>query len=58
MDFLQRNLFAQLRNEHFGTKEQLEPMTSFKRKRIALMMRNLKEVPAGAVLMNNGFLNR
>ena len=30
MDFLQRNLFAQLRNEHFGTKEQLEPMTSFK----------------------------
>lgn len=58
MDFLQRNLFTQLKTEHFGLKEELEPMTTFKRKKIAQMMKNLSEVPPGDVLMNNGFLNR
>lgn len=58
MDFLQRNLFAQLRTDNFGTKEELEPMTVFKKKKIAQMMKNLNAVPAGAVLMNNNFLNR
>lgn len=58
MDFLQRNLFAQLRAENFGLKEEMEPMTTFKRKKIAQMMKNLQEVPAGDVLMYNGFLNR
>ena len=58
MDFLQRNLFAQLRTDNFGTKEELEPMTVFKKKKIAQMMKNLNAVPAGAVLMNNSFLNR
>ena len=57
MDFLQRNLFAQLRTDNFGTKEELEPMTVFKKKKIAQMMKNLNAVPAGAVLMNNSFLN-
>ena len=41
MDFLQRNLFAQLRTDNFGTKEELEPMTVFKKKKIAQMMKNL-----------------
>lgn len=58
MDFLQRNLFAQLRSDNFGAKEELEPMTVFKKKKIAQMMKNLNAVPAGAVLMNNNFLNR
>lgn len=58
MDFLQRNLFAQLRSDNFGAKEKLEPMTVFKKKKIAQMMKNLNAVPAGAVLMNNSFLNR
>lgn len=58
MDFLQRNLFAQLRTDNFGAKEELEPMTVFKKKKIAQMMKNLNAVPAGAVLMNNSFLNR
>lgn len=58
MDFLQRNLFTQLRAENFGTKEELEPMTTFKKQKIAQMMKNLNDVPSGEVLMNNGFLNR
>lgn len=33
MDFLQRNLFAQLRTDNFGTKEELESMTVFKKRR-------------------------
>ena len=49
MDFLQRNLFAQLRSDNFGAKEELEPMTVFKKKKIAQMMKNLNAVPAGAV---------
>ena len=58
MDFLQRNLFVKLRSDHFHTKEEMEPMTTFKRKKIAQMMKNLSDVPAGEVRMNNGFLNR
>lgn len=58
MDFLQRNLFTQLRSEYFGTKEELEPMTTFKQKKIAQMMQNLSDIPEGEVMMSNGFLNR
>ena len=34
LDFLQRNLFKKLRAEHFDTKEQLDPMTTFKKQKI------------------------
>ena len=58
MDFLQRNLFTKLRSDNFGTKEEMEPMTTFKKKKIAQMLKNVNDVPAGDVRMNNGFLNR
>ena len=58
MDFLQRNLFTKLRSENFGTQEELEAMTTFKKKKIAQMMKNLNNVPSGEVLMHNSFLNR
>lgn len=58
MDFLQKNLFSQLRSENFGTKEELEPMTTFKKKKIAQMMKNLNAIPSGEVVMHNSFLNR
>lgn len=57
MDFLQRNLFSQLRSGNFGIEEEMEPMTSFKKRKIAEMMKNLHDVPPGEVLMNNKFLN-
>ncbi len=44
MDFLQRNLFTKLRSENFGTQEELEAMTTFKKKKIAQMMKNLNNV--------------
>ena len=58
MDFLQRNLFTKLRSENFGTQEELEAMTTFKKKKIAQMMKNLNNVPSGEVLMHNSFLYR
>lgn len=58
MDFLQRNFFTKLRSENFGTQEELEAMTTFKKKKIAQMMKNLNNVPSGEVLMHNSFLNR
>ena len=58
MDFLQRNLFIKLRSENFDTKEVLEPMTTFKKKKIAQMMKNLNAMPSGEVAMHNNFLNR
>ncbi len=58
MDFLQRNLFTQLRAEHFKTKEEMEPMTKFKRDRIAWMRQNVSEMPAGKVEMYNPLLNK
>ncbi len=57
MDFLQRNLFTQLRADNFGTKEKMEPMTTFKRNRIAWMMKNVNDMPAGEVEMTNPLLN-
>ncbi len=58
MDFLQRNLFTKLRSENFGSEEEMEPMTTFKKKKIAQMMKNLNDIPAGEASMSNGFLNR
>ncbi len=57
MDFLQRNLFSQLRTEYFGGEERLEPMTTFKHKKIAQMMKNLSDVPTGEPTLANTFLN-
>lgn len=58
LDFLQRNLFKKLRAEHFDTKEQLDPMTTFKKQKIAQMMKNLSDIPSGEVAMHSGFLNK
>lgn len=58
MDFLQRNLFIQLRSENFDSKEDTEPMTAFKKDKIGQMMKNLDDIPPGEVVMSNGFLNR
>lgn len=58
LDFLQRNLFKKLRVEHFDTKEQLDPMTTFKKQKIAQMMKNLSDIPSGEVAMHSGFLNK
>ena len=58
MDFLQRNLFRKLRSDNFGSKEEMEPMTTFKKKKIAQMLKNVNDMPAGEVSMNNKFLNR
>lgn len=58
MNFLQRNLFTKLRADNFGIKEEMEPMTTFKKKKIAQMLKNVNDIPAGEVKMNNGFLNR
>ena len=38
MNFLQRNLFTKLRADNFGIKEEMEPMTTFKKKKIAQML--------------------
>ncbi len=58
MNFLQRNLFIQLRSENFDSKEEMEPMTAFKKDKIGQMMKNLDAIPPGEVRMSNGFLNR
>ena len=52
LDFLQRNLFKKLR------AEQLDPMTTFKKQKIAQMMKNLSDIPSGEVAMHSGFLNK
>ena len=51
MNFLQRNLFTKLRADNFGIKEEMEPMTTFKKKKIAQMLKNVNDVPAGEVKM-------
>lgn len=58
MDFLQRNFFILLRSEHFHSEEEMDSMTTFKRKKIDQMLKNVKTLPQGEVAMSNGFLNR
>lgn len=58
LDFLQRNLFKKLRADNFDTKEQLDPMTTFKKQKIAQMMKNLSDIPSGEVALHSGFLNK
>lgn len=58
MDFLQRNLFTLLRADNFGTDEEMEPMTTFKRNRIDWMRKNVNDMPGGEVKFNNPILNR
>lgn len=58
MNFLQRNLFTRLRSENFDSKEEMEPMTEFKKKKISQMIKNLEAIPPGEVAMSNIFLNR
>ncbi len=58
MNFLHRNLFAKLRAEHFSTQETMEPMTTFKLNKIARMMENINNMPAGNVELSNYFLNK
>lgn len=57
MDFLQRNLFLLLRTEHFQSEEEIEPMTNFKKQKIAQMQKNVDAIPPGEVAMSNSFLN-
>lgn len=57
MDFLQRNIFTLLRSQNFGINEEMEPMTTFKKNKIAQMMKNLDDIPRGEEQMNNRWLN-
>lgn len=57
MDFLQRNLFCQMRAEAFGTQEEMEPMTTFKQQKIELMRHNLGDMPQGEYTMSSRLLN-
>ena len=58
MNFLQRNLFAKLRADNFSTQEVMEPMTTFKLKKIARMMENINDMPVGEIELSSHFLNK
>ncbi len=58
MNFLHRNLFAKLRADNFSIREDMEPMTTFKRNKIEHMLNNIENMPAGNVEFSNHFLNK
>ena len=57
MNIIYRNLFAKLRNDNFDTHEQLEPMSAFKMQKLMGLMKNIADMPAGEVELNNSMLN-
>ena len=57
-DIIQRNLFTKLRIDNFQTKEQLEPMSRFKMKKLMVLMKNIADMPAGEVTLSNPLLNK
>lgn len=58
MNIIQRNLFTKLRIDNFQTKEQLEPMSRFKMKKLMVLMKNIADMPAGEVTLSNPLLNK
>lgn len=57
MDFIQRNVFRELRSQFFNTEEQLEPMTNYKQKKLREFLKNINDAPAGDVALANPILN-
>ena len=58
MNIIQRNLFAKLRIDNFQTKEEQEPMSRFKMKKLMALMKNIADMPAGEVTLSNPLLNK
>ena len=57
MNIIYRNLFAKLRSDNFDTRETLEPMSAFKMQKLMGLMKNIADMPAGEVELNNSMLN-
>ena len=57
MNIIYRNLFAKLRSDNFDTRETLEPMSAFKMQKLMGLMKNIADMPAGEVKLNNSMLN-
>jgi len=58
MDFIARNLFTKLRAENFGSTDDSEPMTNFKKKKLEQYIRNIDSLPPGKVQLANPLLNK
>ena len=58
MNIIQRNLFTKLRIDNFQTKEEQEPMSRFKMKKLMALMKNIADMPAGEVTLSNPLLNK
>jgi len=57
MDFLERNIFTKLRADYFHSQEEMEPMTSFKKKQLEQLMTNISDFTNDEVVLSNHFLN-
>lgn len=58
MNFIQRNVFKQLRSQYFQSAETLDPMTRFKMKKLDWLLKHVSESEAGEVVLATHFLNR
>uniref|UniRef100_A0AB33IU06 Uncharacterized protein n=1 Tax=Prevotella sp. GTC17254 TaxID=3236794 RepID=A0AB33IU06_9BACT len=58
MDIIKRNLFAELRIQHFASNEQLEPMSRFKQQRLGALLANIDYDNEGKTTMSTPILNR
>ena len=58
MNIIYRNLFAKLRSDNFDTHDTLEPMSAFKMQKLMGLMKNIADMPAGEVGLNNSMLNK
>lgn len=58
MNFIQHNFFTMLRAEKFSTGETADPMTTFKKRKIAALVKNMEDMPNGEVGLSNPLANR
>ncbi|KGI61093.1 hypothetical protein HMPREF3034_01880 [Prevotella sp. DNF00663] len=58
MDIIKRNLFAELRIQHFASDEKPEPMSRFKQKRLEGLLANIDYNNKGKATLSTPILNR
>lgn len=58
MNFIEKNIFIDLRSTYFHTNEKMEEMTRYKQKRIEKILKNIQEMPDGEIRLSNPIFNR
>lgn len=58
MNFIEKNIFIDLRATYFHTNEKMEDMTRYKQDKIDKILKNIQDLPEGEIQMSNPVFSR